>query len=161
MKKITKICPFCDSINRINSGEDIFFIKELKSGYVLLCHQQFYKGYLLFAYKEHKDELSELTMMEREIYLLEMSLVAEAIKNVFKPKKVNYELLGNTASHLHWHLIPRYKNDPNIKEPIWIIDEKIRKSEKYKPTLKEIRNIKTRLVKEINFLLSKNNIKSN
>ncbi len=39
--------------------------------------------------------------------LEEMSLVAEAVYKVFKPEKMNYELLGNGDSHVHWHLFPR------------------------------------------------------
>lgn len=44
-------------------------------------------------------------------YLEEMALVAEAVFNVYKPNKMNYELLGNGDSHVHWHLFPRYDGD--------------------------------------------------
>jgi hypothetical protein len=32
---------------------------------------------------------------------------------------MNYELLGNTDPHLHWHIVPRYKTDPRWGQPIW------------------------------------------
>ncbi len=32
---------------------------------------------------------------------------------------MNYELLGNTNPSLHWHVIPRYKDDPRWGQPIW------------------------------------------
>jgi diadenosine tetraphosphate (Ap4A) HIT family hydrolase len=32
---------------------------------------------------------------------------------------MNYELLGNSNPHLHWHIIPRYKSDPRWGRPIW------------------------------------------
>jgi diadenosine tetraphosphate (Ap4A) HIT family hydrolase len=45
--------------------------------------------------------------------------VARAIADAFGPRKMNYELLGNTVGHLHWHLLPRYDWDPNPTRPIW------------------------------------------
>ena len=37
----------------------------------------------------------------------------------FRPRKLNYELLGNSVPHLHWHLIPRYSDDPMRTVPVW------------------------------------------
>lgn len=36
-----------------------------------------------------------------------------------KPDHMNYELLGNSVPHLHWHIAPRYKTDPRWGRPIW------------------------------------------
>jgi diadenosine tetraphosphate (Ap4A) HIT family hydrolase len=33
---------------------------------------------------------------------------------------MNYELLGNQVPHLHWHLFPRYRDDPNRLQPVWL-----------------------------------------
>ena len=44
-------------------------------------------------------------------YLEEMSLVAEAVAKAFHAEKMNYELLGNGDTHLHWHLFPRRSHD--------------------------------------------------
>jgi diadenosine tetraphosphate (Ap4A) HIT family hydrolase len=38
---------------------------------------------------------------------------------VFKPDKMNYELLGNGCPHLHWHLYPRRKGDTPIKSSVY------------------------------------------
>jgi diadenosine tetraphosphate (Ap4A) HIT family hydrolase len=32
---------------------------------------------------------------------------------------MNYECLGNSSPHLHWHLIPRYIDDPRWGQPVW------------------------------------------
>ena len=32
------------------------------------------------------------------------------LEKTFKPAHMNYSLLGNYFPHLHWHLIPRYKD---------------------------------------------------
>lgn len=54
----------------------------------------------------------------------EMSIVAEAVFNAFGAEKMNYELLGNADTHLHWHLFPRVSGDienygNNGKGPVW------------------------------------------
>ena len=44
-------------------------------------------------------------------FLEEMSIVAEAVSKAFNADKMNYELLGNGNTHLHWHLFPRKEGD--------------------------------------------------
>jgi diadenosine tetraphosphate (Ap4A) HIT family hydrolase len=35
---------------------------------------------------------------------------------------MNVESLGNLMPHLHWHVIPRYRNDGRWGQPIWAQD---------------------------------------
>jgi diadenosine tetraphosphate (Ap4A) HIT family hydrolase len=44
--------------------------------------------------------------------------------------KLNYELLGNPHPHLHWHIFPRYADDPMPNKPIWNVDEALRNATK-------------------------------
>jgi diadenosine tetraphosphate (Ap4A) HIT family hydrolase len=55
-----------------------------------------------------------------------MASVAQAVFEAFKPRKLNYELLGNGAPHLHWHLFPRHADDPRPKGPVWEDEEFLR-----------------------------------
>jgi len=48
-----------------------------------------------------------------------MSLLAEAIFNVYKPDKMNYELLGNGVSNLHWQHFSRVVGGTPKKESVW------------------------------------------
>jgi len=106
-------------------------IKELTTGYAVISKFQYYKGYTLFLSKEHVSELHNLKPEKRSLFLEEMSKVAEAVYGAVKPDKLNYELLGNGQPHLHWHIIPRYRTDPEFKSPVWIIDKKIREGKKH------------------------------
>lgn len=118
-------CLICDRIDLIKKGKNSKFIKEFSTGYLVLEDYQYYKGYCIFISKKHVHELHELED-ERYMYLREMAVIAECIFDVFKPVKLNYELLGNNEKHLHWHIIPRYNDDSNPTSPIWVIDKKIR-----------------------------------
>jgi diadenosine tetraphosphate (Ap4A) HIT family hydrolase len=59
--------------------------------------------------KTHATELYDLPHHESTQYFAA----------AFRPRKMDYEVLGNTVAHLHWHLFPRYDWDPNPKGPIW------------------------------------------
>lgn len=112
-------CLVCERIELIKAGRNNCFVTELESGYVVFGDFQFYPGYTLLLSKEHKQELHQLDTKDRKQFLWDMSVVAEAVIKVFKPAKLNYELLGNADSHMHWHLYPRYADDPDPKRPIW------------------------------------------
>lgn len=138
-------CLVCSRIAMIKEGTNQYFVKELETGYIVLGDFQFYKGYTLFLCKNHVAELHELPRDFRKKFLEEMSLVAEAVYSAFHPEKLNYELLGNTDRHCHWHIFPRYGNDPNPTKPVWVIDEKIRKADSAKP----IGEVLDKLIKEL------------
>lgn len=74
--------------------------------------------------RQHATELSQLPDLERRAYLDEMCRLAVAIEKCFQPHKVNYELLGNQVGHLHWHLFPRYAEDPDRLRPVWFALER-------------------------------------
>ena len=101
------MCLICDRIQKIREGKNPWFVKELETGYVVLGDNQHFEGYTLFLCKEHKTELFQLDPGEKRKYLEEMSQVAEAVYHAFGVEKMNYELLGNGDTHLHWHLFPR------------------------------------------------------
>ena len=110
-------CSMCDSIKNIK--KDPYLIMELETGYAMLGWHQRFKGYTVFICKQHASELHELEKSFKIKYLEEMSLVAEAVFNACRPEKMNYELLGNGISHLHWHLYPRVEGDTPCKGPVW------------------------------------------
>lgn len=45
--------------------------------------------------------------------------VEEVVRVLFKPDKINLASLGNLVPHLHWHIIPRWRNDRHFPEPVW------------------------------------------
>lgn len=135
-------CLICTRISDIQKGKNPYFVLELETGYVVLGDHQFFKGYTLFLAKEHKRELYELAPDFRKKFLWEMSTVAEAVFNAFEPVKLNYELLGNTDHHLHWHIFPRHTNDPMPNRTVWNIDKEIRNAESAKPSHEELATLK-------------------
>ena len=113
-------CPFCDKLARLDELGDDELVWRFPHGVALLGPWQFYHGYCLLVARTHATELSGLGDEERAAYLGEMCLLARAIETCFRPHKLNYELLGNQVPHLHWHLFPRYRDDPEALKPVWL-----------------------------------------
>ena len=111
-------CLICDRIAMIGDGANPYFVAELPTGYAVLADNQLYRGYTIFLSKLCVPEL-HLLGDAREPFLRDMAVVAEAVFAAFAPVKLNYELLGNSERHLHWHLTPRHADDPLPTWPIW------------------------------------------
>jgi len=108
-------CPMCTKWG----DEPDLRIVELEQCFVLLNRDQFFPGYTFVFAKSHVTELFHLDRQTRQNVMEEVSAVASSLYNLFKPAKINYELLGNMVPHMHWHLVPRFTTDPLWPRPIW------------------------------------------
>lgn len=144
-------CFICLTITASRSGRNPAFVARLRTGYVVLYAQgQYYPGYTIFQCRQCVSELHLLRPRARSEFLREMTLVAEAVFRAFRPAKLNYALLGNTEPHLHWHLIPRYRGEPEPELPVWENSEFV-VSQRGAPRFDdaELRALKLRLLREL------------
>lgn len=143
-------CMVCARIKKIKEGTNPYFIKELETGYVVFGDFQRFPGYTLFLCKEHATELHELEKGFRDKFLLEMSMVAEAVYRVFAPDKLNYELLGvGNAVHMHWHIFPRRAGDTPKPGPVWKLDKTEMYAEEYRISDTQISEWKEKMMAEL------------
>jgi diadenosine tetraphosphate (Ap4A) HIT family hydrolase len=76
------------------------------------------RGYALAFFRgRHVVEPTELVDDEAQRFWRELLLVARAIEAEYSPVKLNLMFLGNAMPHLHAHLIPRYRDDPDAGGP--------------------------------------------
>lgn len=152
------MCLICDRINMIKNNENKYFVKELETGYVVIGDFQHFKGYTLFLCKTHVTELHLLDNDIKKKFLEEMSLVAEAVYKATNAEKINYELLGNADSHIHWHIFPRFSGDlenygRNGKGPVWWYPKELMYDEKNRPSDNELNKLKNKLLVELEKVL--------
>ena len=152
------MCLICDRIKMIQSNSSPWFVRELETGYVVIGDHQHFKGYTLFLCKEHKTELFELDRDTKIKFLEEMSIVAQAASEAFNAEKMNYELLGNGDTHLHWHLFPRKNGDIEDygnrgKGPVWWYPREKMYAEDCRPSEEELTEMKTTLLAELGKLI--------
>ena len=102
-------CAYCMN----NELVDAFGIKicDLPASQVYLFKEQSHRGRVIVAHKKHIGEMVELTEQERNAYFADVNVVAQALHQLFQPEKINYGAYGDTGSHLHFHLVPKYKKD--------------------------------------------------
>jgi diadenosine tetraphosphate (Ap4A) HIT family hydrolase len=80
---------------------------------VVLVDEAGYPGYCRVIWQRHVAEMSDLDPAQRS------QLMRIGLRDWLRPHKVNLASLGNVVPHLHWHVIPRFRDDPHFPNPIW------------------------------------------
>ncbi len=108
MSEEIKNCSYCAE------GEllDAFGIKigELPMSKVILFREQSHRGRVIVACKKHVDDITMLTAEERGRFMEDVNHVAEILHELFHPDKINFGAYGDTMHHLHFHLVPKYRD---------------------------------------------------
>jgi histidine triad (HIT) family protein len=71
-----------------------------------------YLGYLLIEPKRHVEGLQDLNKQESEAIGVLITRLSKALTISEKAEHLYLFVLGHHASHLHYHLVPRYANTP-------------------------------------------------
>jgi diadenosine tetraphosphate (Ap4A) HIT family hydrolase len=67
----------------------------------------------------HVAEMTDLDTPQRAHLMGLVFTVETIVREELRPDKVNLASLGNVVPHLHWHIVPRFRDDPHFPEPIW------------------------------------------
>ena len=110
-----------DRIGSAINGTNPMIITKMKSGYAVIGDTQFLPGYCVLLPNKKVNSLNELSFEERKKFLADMTIVGDAISFVCNPKRINYEILGNSDEFLHAHIFPRYYwENEKVKRPVWL-----------------------------------------
>ena len=78
-----------------------------------------FPGYCRVIVKQHIAEMSDLDGAEARALMAVVLATERAVRLVAQPDKINLASLGNVVPHLHWHVIPRWRDDRHFPNPIW------------------------------------------
>jgi len=92
-----------DRIGSCLRGENPTMIVKMKSGFAVMADNQFLPGYCIFLRYPKVDSLTDLSLKERSQYLIDTTLIGDAISKVYNPRKINYSTLMNKDYYLHTH----------------------------------------------------------
>jgi diadenosine tetraphosphate (Ap4A) HIT family hydrolase len=111
-------CPLCSP--RPPSNEHWDLIAPLSVSSLYLSGNQTYRGQCQLIFDaRHVARVDELTAGEWRAMADDLFRSERAVYDLVRPDHMNIEALGNVVAHLHWHIIPRYRNDPRWGQPIW------------------------------------------
>jgi diadenosine tetraphosphate (Ap4A) HIT family hydrolase len=105
-------CPLCQT-----DGGSVLWRDALCR--VVRADEPDYPGFLRVILNAHVREMTDLPVVEREALMRIVFACEAALREVLAPDKVNLASLGNVVPHLHWHVIPRFGDDPHFPNPVW------------------------------------------
>jgi diadenosine tetraphosphate (Ap4A) HIT family hydrolase len=111
-------CPL--DAPRPSSNEHWEFVAQLSVSSLYLSTNQTYRGHCQLVFDpRHVARLDELSADEWKAMSIDLRRAQIAILRTVNADHVNVESLGNIVPHLHWHIVPRYRDDPRWGLPIW------------------------------------------
>ena len=78
-----------------------------------------YPGFCRVVVNRHVREMSDLDEGERGALMDVVLSVETVVRETMQPDKRNLASLGNMTPHVHWHVIPRFRDDRHFPGPIW------------------------------------------
>ncbi|CAM4387090.1 HIT family protein [Kerstersia similis] len=105
-------CPLCQSAG----GSLLWQNDDLR---VIEVEMPGYPGYMRVIWNPHIAEMSDLTDAQRARLMDIVIRVERILRETLAPDKINLAALGNMVPHLHWHIIPRWRDDPHFPDAIW------------------------------------------
>lgn len=105
-------CALCDAKNETVLWRDALCR-------VIFVDDPDYVGFCRVVWQAHVKEMTDLTKSEREHFMTVVFGVEKNLRELMHPDKMNLASLGNQVAHLHWHVIPRFRDDAHFPDPIW------------------------------------------
>lgn len=78
-----------------------------------------FPGFCRVVWNAHVAEMTGLPAADRRHLMNVVFATEAALRTVVRPDKINLASFGNVVPHLHWHVIPRWREDSHFPAPIW------------------------------------------
>jgi len=106
-------CPHCAALNEDRLWEGDKFR-------IVLVHEAGFPGWCRVIWNIHVAELTDLALADRQAFLHAVMTVEALLRAHLRPTKINLASLGTGMPHLHFHIIPRFEDDPAFPDPVWL-----------------------------------------
>lgn len=135
--------PDCLYCTRNQLQHDLMIeICDLSVSTLFLFKEQTYHGRFVVAYKDHANQLFELSDDDRNSFMADVTRVAKAMSTAFNPIKVNLGAYSDKLQHLHFHLVPKYVDGPDYGGTFQMNPQKVYLSEnEYQDVIAKIKAV--------------------
>lgn len=105
--------PIADRIARIKAGDDPHALGPLRSGYAIFSNQQpaALAGCCMLLPDPTPAHLNDLTHDERSLFLSDLAILGDAVREATGCERLNYLMLCNQVPWLHGHVVPRFADE--------------------------------------------------
>jgi len=86
---------------------------------VVLAGDADHPGFCRVILKAHAREMTDLDPADRARLMEIVYAVEGSLRALLAPEKINLASFGNVVPHLHWHVIPRFADDPHFPNAVW------------------------------------------
>lgn len=105
-------CPLCRARDETVLWQDTL-------ARVVLVDDADFPGFCRVIWNAHLAEMTDLPATDRHALMQRVFAVETALRQTLAPAKINLASLGNQVAHLHWHVIPRYRDDACFPDAVW------------------------------------------
>ena len=112
-------CSICARVSEARGGSPAL-VRDFPTSVLVVGDHRYFPGYCLLLLKAHVRELHELELSAQRALFEELMEASRAVARAYKPWKLNHASLGNQDPHVHWHIIPRYEDDPDRRSHPWL-----------------------------------------
>lgn len=78
-----------------------------------------YPGFCRVIWQAHVREMTDLPPADRQRLMAVVWAVEAVVRELWRPDKINLASFGNVVPHVHWHVIPRWRDDCHFPQPVW------------------------------------------
>ena len=112
-------CEICSQNRGVDDNPYVPLIFAGEHSDAFLQRRGFGRGYTVVVRRgdRHIADPTELSEQEAAGCWREVMVVARALELTYQPLKMNVMRLGNQLPHVHTHLVPRYRDDPDAGGP--------------------------------------------
>ena len=112
---ITMTTPTCELC--VSPGGEVLW----DDGFVrvVLVQDRDHPGFCRVILNAHTKEMTDLPEAERVRLMNVVCAVEGLLRELLQADKINLASFGNVVPHLHWHVIPRFADDPHFPNSVW------------------------------------------
>lgn len=102
-------CMYCEKGEALQSL--MVYICDVDGFPLYLNRNQAHRGRVILCCDEHVPRIADLTAEKAAAFFGAIHKVTRALTTVFSPDQINIGMYGDTVTHVHCHIVPKYQDD--------------------------------------------------
>lgn len=104
-----KPCMYCEKGEALQSL--MVYICDVDGFPLYLNRNQAHRGRVILACDDHVPTIAGMTAQKAAAFFGAVHKVTRALTAVFAPDQINIGMYGDTVTHAHCHIVPKYRDE--------------------------------------------------